>query len=132
MTDLNFPHLAIAKSAFPAAAGKYASIVGTQVVSPQEVDLGVVEAAVMDAFNSRVAYLVLAYGGFLGIGKKRYAVPWNAVRYDDGQQVFVLNLSQDEIGQLPEYADSNWPDLTDDRWNRNLYNAYQLTPRWMP
>ena len=116
MIDFDYSQLAIAKSAFPAAPGSYSSLVGTRVVSPQDVDLGTVVEAVMDAFNSRVAFLVLAYGGFLGMGEKRFAVPWNALRYDDGQQVFVLNLAQDAIGQLPVYDEDNWPDFTGDRW----------------
>ena len=107
-------------------------IIGTKVVSPQDVDLGKVDEVVMDAFNSSIEFMVMSYGGFLGFREKRYAVPWHAVHFDADKQVYVVNLSQDEIDELPPYEADAWPDFSDDRWNRNVHSYYEMTPFWMP
>ena len=107
-------------------------IVGTRVVSPQDVELGKVDEVVMNAFNTSVEFLVMSYGGFWGLGEKRFAVPWHAVRFDHDKQVYVLNLSQDEIADLPPYEKDAWPDFSDDRWNRNVHSYDEMTPFWMP
>ncbi|MEP7155173.1 MAG: PRC-barrel domain-containing protein [Betaproteobacteria bacterium] len=108
------------------------AIVGTRVASLQDVDLGKVDEVVMDAFNSSIEFMVMSYGGFLGFGEKRYAVPWHAVHFDQDKQVYVVNLSQDEIDDLPAYKADEWPDFGDDRWNRNPHRFFEMTPFWMP
>lgn len=132
MNDVSHSHAAIAGDVFMGLTVDTSHIPGTPVVSPQDVDLGKVDEVVMDAFNSRIAYAVVSYGGFLGIGAKRYAVPWNALLYNNVQHIYVLNLTQDAIAKLPDYEKDIWPDFGDGRWNRNVHSYFELNPFWMP
>ena len=132
MNDLSHSHRAISEAAFLGLTVETADIVGRRVVSPQDVDLGKVDEVVMDAFNSRIAYVVVVYGGFLGIGRTRYAVPWSVLQFNNVQQVYVLNLTQDDIARLPPYEEGNWPDFSGDCWHRNERSYDEMTPFWMP
>ncbi len=130
--QLNYSRLAKADAAFLGLTVDTSRIPGTAVVSAQDVDLGKISEVVMNAFNSRIAYVVISFGGFLGIGAKRYAVPWHALQFNNIQQVYVLNLTQKDVAELPSYQSDTWPDFSDDRWNRETRGYYETTPFWMP
>ena len=69
MNDLSHPNAAITDpAAFSGLAVKTSNIIGTKVVNRQNEDLGKVEEVVIDVFNGRIGYLVLSFGGFLGMG----------------------------------------------------------------
>ena len=133
MNDLSQPNPAIADpAAFSGLAIKTSNIIGTNVVSPKNEDLGKVEEVVIDVFNGRIAYLILSFGGFLGMGGKLYAVPWKALHYDNELGVYVLNLAKEQIERAPGFEKETWPEFTDERWNRNVHSYYELPPFWMP
>lgn len=130
--DFSPSHMPISDAAFLGLTVDTSHIPGTPVVSSQDVELGKVSEVVMNAFNSRIAYVVISFGGFLGLGVKRYAVPWHALQYNNIQQVYVVNLTQNDIAELPHYEKDTWPDFHDDRWNRETRGYFELTPFWMP
>ena len=135
MNDLSLPPVPPGltdPAAFSGLAVKTSNIVGTRVVSRTNEDLGKVEEVVIDVFNGRIAYLVLSFGGFLGLGEKLYAVPWKALHYDNETQVYVLNLTKDQIERAPGFEKETWPEFTDERWNRTVHDYYELPPFWMP
>lgn len=132
MNDLGHPHAAIADpTAFSGLAVKTDNIIGTKVVNRQNEDLGNVEEVVIDVFNGRIAYLVLSFGGFLGMGEKLYAVPWKALHYDHESKVYVLNVTRGQIELAPGFEKETWPEFTDERWNRHVHDYYALPPFWM-
>src|SRR5262245_56820592 len=51
-------------------------------------DLGKIEEIMIDIPSGRVAYAVLSFGGFLGMGNKLFAVPWNALTVDEVEHQF--------------------------------------------
>lgn len=133
MNDLSQTNPAIADSAaFSGLAVKTSRIIGTNVVSTKNEDLGKVEEVVIDVFNGRIAYLVLSFGGFLGMGEKLFAVPWKALHYDNELGVYVLNLTKEQIDRAPGFEKHTWPEFTDERWNRHVHSYYELPPFWMP
>ena len=58
------------------------SLMGDDVYNQQEEDLGDVKDFMMDMRTGKVAYAVLSFGGFLGMGEKLFAVPWSALTVD--------------------------------------------------
>ena len=83
MNNLNQSNSPIADPvAFSGLAIPTDNIVGTKVVNRQNEDLGRVEEVVIDVINGRIAFLVLSFGGFLGVGEKtvRCAVEGVALR----------------------------------------------------
>jgi len=55
---------------------------GTAVYSRDAQNIGTIKTVMLNKRNGRVAYAVLASGGFLGIGVDYYPVPWEALKYD--------------------------------------------------
>ena len=132
MNDLSHSHPGIVGPvAYSGLAVKTANIIGTRVVNRQNEDMGEIEEVVIDVFNGRVAYLVLCFGGFLGMGHKLYAVPWKALHYDNDLQVYVLNMSQDQLERAPAFEMERWPEFGDELWNRGVHDYYELSPFWM-
>ena len=124
MNELSHSHPANFNSAaFPGLAARSANIIGTRVVSRQKQNLGKVEEVVI---NDRIAYLVVSFGGFLGIGKKLYAVPWKSLHYDNGRQVFVLDVNRDALTGASGFANETWPQYIEERWNRNSPGNFDL------
>ena len=58
------------------------TVIGSKVVNAQNEDLGKIEDLVVDAGAGRIAYAVLSFGGFLGMGDKYFAIPWNAFHFN--------------------------------------------------
>ena len=51
---------------------------------------------------------VIDFGGFLGVGSRKIAVDWNALRFDrDGgkRDRVTLELTRDQVKAAPEYKD---------------------------
>jgi hypothetical protein len=48
----------------------------------------------IDLDEGRVAYAVLSFGGFLGIGDKLFAIPWEALAVDTQNEEIVLDVPQ--------------------------------------
>ena len=52
------------------------------MVNAKNEDLGKIEDVVVDAGSGRIAYAVLSFGGFLGMGDKYFAIPWNPMHFN--------------------------------------------------
>jgi hypothetical protein len=106
------------------------SLIGAKVVNGEGKDLGTVEDLVIDSRDDRVAYAILSFGGFLGMGNKNFAIPWQALGFDVDNKVAVLNIDQDRLKNAPGFDKDNWPDMTDRTWASQIHTHYGYTPYW--
>jgi hypothetical protein len=55
--------------------------------------------------NCRVRAVVIEFGGFLGIGTRKIAIEWSALRFDTQTKppIVILDMSRDQLRKLPEY-----------------------------
>ena len=70
------------------------TLTGDKVVNRQKEDLGTIEHLMIDVENGRVAYAVLSFGGFLGMGDKLFAIPWSALKVDTGEEQLILDVDK--------------------------------------
>ena len=56
-------------------------VIGTDDVDGES--FGSIERLVLDKLNGTVAYAVLSFGGFLGIGNGHDPLPWHRLHYDE-------------------------------------------------
>ena len=54
-------------------------------------NLGKIEELMLDLETGRVAYAVLSFGGFLGMGEKLFAVPFEALKLDASREHFTTS-----------------------------------------
>jgi hypothetical protein len=101
---------------------------GNDVYNRQDEDLGDIKEIMLDMTNGRVAYAVLSFGGFLGMGEKLFAVPWSALTLDTANKRFVLDASKERLESAPGFDPDQWPDMADTTWAKEVHDYYGVTP----
>ena len=72
------------------------TLTGDKVVNHQKEDLGKIEHLMIDLANGRIAYAVLSFGGFLGMGDKLFAIPWSALKVDTVEKQLALRENSEK------------------------------------
>jgi sporulation protein YlmC with PRC-barrel domain len=106
------------------------AVVGTSVRNTGGEDLGSIEEIMVDTSRGAIAYAVLSFGGFLGIGTKLFAIPWEALTYDTSHQAYVLNVDKHRLENAPGFDKDNWPDMADPAFGTKLFDYYGYRPYW--
>jgi sporulation protein YlmC with PRC-barrel domain len=106
------------------------TVIGDRVVNPQGEDLGKIEEVMLDINDDRIAYAVLSFGGFLGLGDKLFAVPWGALQLDAENHRFVLDESKERLQNAPGFDKDDWPDMADRRFATQMYDYYATPKYW--
>jgi len=106
------------------------TILGAKVVNAEREDLGTIEDLVLDSRDDKVAYAILSFGGFLGMGDKHFAIPWQALAFDISQKLAVLNIDKNRLKNAPGFDKDNWPDMTNTEWGVRIHNHYGYKPYW--
>ena len=101
-----------------------------KVVNAAGESLGRIEDYMIDLNNGRIAYCVLSFGGFLGMGDKLFAIPFQAMTLDTENKRFVLNMDKERLKNAPGFDKDNWPDTTNPEWGSRIYSYYGVRPYW--
>ena len=104
------------------------TLIGDDVCNRQDQDLGDIKEIMLDMHTGRVAYAVLSFGGFLGMGEKLFAVPWEALELDTVNKRFTLNVDKDRLKNAPGFDKSHWPDMTNTTWIDEVHAFYGTEP----
>lgn len=106
------------------------SLEGNKVVNLEGEDLGKIADIMIDVPKGRVAYAVLSFGGFLGMGDKLFAVPWNVLTLDVEDKCFVLGVDKEVLENAPGFDKNNWPTMADQSWATKVHTHYGTSPYW--
>ncbi|GGI93594.1 hypothetical protein GCM10007966_22750 [Legionella impletisoli] len=102
-------------------------VVGVEVRNHHDEDLGKVEALMLDKITGQVQYVVLSFGGFLGMGDKLFAMPWDIFSYDDDEDCFRINVDKEKLKNSPGFDKDHWPDMANKAWGDKIHNYYGTT-----
>src|SRR4051794_15123840 len=97
---------------------------GTAVYNRAGERLGTVHNFMVGKRSGKVAYAVMSFGGFLGIGESYHPLPWDVLTYDTQKGGYVVNLSREQLEGAPRYAASEMPDWTDVAYGRRIKEDY--------
>ena len=110
------------------------TLIDNGVRNPAGEDLGDIEELMIDMNSGRIAYAVLSFDGFLGLGGKLFAIPWDALSLDTEEHKFVLNVDREQLENAPGFDKDNWPqtpgDDDGDAWLVEVYDYYGYRPYW--
>lgn len=106
------------------------SLIGMKVVNMMDDDLGKIEDIMLDTEKGNIAYAVLTFGGFLGMGNKLFAIPWKALRFFESKDQFILDVSKDRLEKAPGFDPDNPPDMANLEWSANIHSYYETKPYW--
>src|SRR5258708_4274161 len=101
------------------------TLAGDRVVNEAQEDLGKIDEIMIDTITGHVAYAVLSFGGFLGMGDKLFAVPWAALKLDQQNRQFVLSVPKETLKNAPGFDKDNWPDMNDPAWGVEIHQFYR-------
>jgi sporulation protein YlmC with PRC-barrel domain len=79
-------------------------VTGTTVYNAAGDNLGSIHDLMIDKYNGRVAYAVMSFGGFLGIGEKYHPLPWNVLTYDENKGGYNIDLTAEQLRSAPSYS----------------------------
>ena len=98
---------------------------GTYVYDARGEHIGSIERLMIDKRSGQVAYAVLSFGGFLGIGSDYYPIPWASLKYDTDLSGYRLDITQEQLQGAPKYAGNNW-DWEERERGRKVYEYYGM------
>ena len=104
------------------------TLVGNDVYNEKNENLGNIKEIMLDMRSGRIGYAVLSFGGFLGMGTKLFAVPWDALKLDTEHKRFVLNVPKDRLKGAPGFDQDDWPNMADPTWEKATHAYYGTRP----
>lgn len=106
-------------------------VVGTNVYRSNGDKVGHIERVMIDKRSGKVAYAVMGFGGFLGLGEDYYPVPWSLLTYSEQLDGYEVNISEAQLHSAPKYSDEkdwNWADRGSEQ---RVFDHYKVPPYWM-
>ncbi len=103
------------------------NVEGTSVFNPAGDKLGSIDDLMIDKISGHVNYAVLEFGGFLGMGKDRYPIPWSMLKYDANRSGYVVPLDKELLKSAPKYPSDTVP-VYDETYGRLVDEYYDMAP----
>lgn len=100
------------------------SLKGTAVVNAASEKVGSLEEIMLHTDTGEVAYAVLSFGGFLGVGDKLFAIPWQALTVDTVQERIVVDVDKDRLENAPGFDKNDWPKTADSAFLQRMHAHY--------
>jgi sporulation protein YlmC with PRC-barrel domain len=102
-------------------------IQGTEVYGADGKNIGEIDHLIIDKVSGRVAYAVMSFGGFVGLGHSHYPIPWGALTYDTSLSGFRTNITEQQLKDAPEFSDDSWQDRG---WETRTHQYYGTPTYW--
>ena len=86
------------------------TILGENVYNRRNEKLGDVKDIMLDIHEGKIEYVVIEFGGFLGMGEKFFAIPFGLLEIDTEKEVFILNQKREVLEKAPGFDKDHWPE----------------------
>jgi hypothetical protein len=103
---------------------------GTPVRRSDGEKLGTIERLMIDKTSGKVAYAVMSFGGFLGMGEGHHTIPWQALTYNTALDAYEVNLTDDQLREAPRRTGEGRDPSFDRDWEEHVHRYYNATPYW--
>jgi hypothetical protein len=103
---------------------------GTPVYRSNGERVGAIERVMIDKLSGKVAYAVMSFGGFMGIGEDYYPLPWSLLTYNPRLDGYEVDVSEQQLKGAPKYSKHESWDWSDRARERTVYAYYDVTPFW--
>jgi hypothetical protein len=103
---------------------------GTTVYDPQGNNIGSIKRLMIEKLSGHVAYPVMSFGGFLGMGSEEHAIPWSKLTYDTNLGGYRTDVTENQLRGAPAFSrDRNW-DWSDRNREQELHDYYRAPYYW--
>jgi hypothetical protein len=100
---------------------------GTAVYNRAGEQLGTIYNFMVDKVSGQVAYVVMSFGGFLGLGESYHPLPWRALTYDPRLGGYVVDIDQDRLAGAPSHGVGEDP-FADTEYGNKVDAYYKTAP----
>jgi sporulation protein YlmC with PRC-barrel domain len=109
-------------------------LLGVNVRNAAGEHLGKIEDMVVDPTSGKIRYAVLSFGGFLGMGNKLFAVPWDELKLvpkgttrggTQKEEYYILDVNKQALRTAPGFDKKRWPDFADPNWATDVDKFYR-------
>ncbi len=101
---------------------RISKIIGSEVRNKAGDKIGDIRDLMIDG-NGTIKLAIVSTGGFLGVGDRLHAVPWDMLALGPRDD-HVLDIDKAHLQATPGFTSKTWPNLGDDHWmadNRRYY-----------
>ncbi len=103
---------------------------GTAVYRSNGDKVGSIERVMIDKLSGKVAYAVMSFGGFLGIGEDYYPLPWPLLTYNPQLEGYEVNVGEEQLKGAPKYSKHESWDWSDRARDKKVYDYYGVGAYW--
>jgi hypothetical protein len=100
---------------------------GTAVYDRAGEQLGTIANFMVDKVSGQVAYAVMSFGGFLGLGERYHPLPWRALTYDTALGGYVVDIDRTKLEEAPNHQEGEDP-FRDDEYGAKVDAYYRTAP----
>ena len=104
---------------------------GTYVYNAAGDELGSIHDLMIDKLSGKVAYAIMSFGGFLGIGNQYHPLPWSVLKYDTAKGGYVVHLDKRQLEGGPAYDVDTEPGWGDRAYETKIHDYYGVGPYWL-
>src|SRR6478609_9216805 len=98
----------------------------TLVYGADDQKIGTVQRVMIDKISGKVAYAVISFGGFLGMGEDYFPMPWASLKRDTNLGGYRVGVTEDQLKGAPKYnrnSEWDWSDRSRDKVISDYYRA---------
>ena len=103
---------------------------GTTVYDRQGNSIGSIKRLMIEKISGKVAYAVMSFGGFLGLGEEEHTIPWNKLNYDTSVGGYRTDITEDQLRGAPTFYRDRDYDWTDRQREQELHDYYGAPYYW--
>lgn len=106
---------------------------GADVFNQAKEKIGRIEDIAIDKRSGKVAYAILSFGGFLGMGDKHQPMPWSVLSYNEELGGYQVDITEEFLALAPKLDVSElsgWDDSAEREAFFAYYNTYGARPYW--
>ena len=107
-----------------------AKVTGTSVYNTDGDLFGEIHDVMLDKRSGKIAYAVMSFGGFLGIGERYHPLPWATLKYDTRLGGYVVGIPIEQLKGAPTYAAAETPAWGDRAYEARIHEYYKTVPYW--
>jgi sporulation protein YlmC with PRC-barrel domain len=101
-----------------------ARVKGTAVYDSSGERIGTIDEVVISKREGTIAYALMSFGGFLGIGEKYHPLPWDVLTYDTSLGGYQVGTAGENFREAPSYSrneidSGDWGSATDDYYSES-------------
>ena len=103
---------------------------GTTVYDPQGNNIGSIKRLMIEKISGHVAYAMMSFGGFLGMGSEEHTIPWSILTYDTSLGGYRTDITESQLRGAPAFSRGQDWDWNDRSREQELHDHYRAPYYW--